>query len=307
MSAGIRTGIGRVIGAPVRARGFGLVELMLSLAIGTVLALAASSMLVGAHAAYLRHGAGARLDDSGRQALALMVRAVQQAGYAPADASAGAASVASAPAAGPIALMGLDAAGMARDRHGIDGPWPAAVNGSDVLAVRFSGAGDGGMTDCAGFAIADGEEGWSIFYVAAGADGEGELRCKYKGKDGWGADALVRGVDTLQILYGIDTDDPADGVPNRYLNATEVASLAGSDGWRRVASVRIALLLHGERGSDPAASPASHDLFGSGYAAIAGGRDAGVTIDERALPDGQRQRLRRVVGATVSVRNQGGA
>jgi type IV pilus assembly protein PilW len=278
------------------SRGFGLVELMLSLALGALLALAASAMLVGAHAAYQRHADGARLDDSARQALAIMVRAVRQAGYRPAD----------APAPSYAAINGLDAAGIARDRYGIDGPWPAAVNGSDVLAVRFTGAGEGSMTDCAGFAIADGEEGWSIFHVAAGADGEGELRCKYRGKDGWGADAIVRGVDSLQILYGIDTDDPADGVPNRYLNATQVAALdAAGSAWRRVASVRIALLLHGERGADPGARPVLHHLFGSGYTAIAGSRDAGVLVDENALPAAQRQRVRRVVGATVLVRNPG--
>lgn len=282
----------------MNARGFGLVELMLSLAIGALLALAASAMLTGAHAAYQRNSAAARLDDSGRQALAMMARAVRLAGYVEAG----------APAPWPAAVTGLDASGVAQGSHGIDGPWPAAVNGSDVLAVRFAGAGSGGgdgsMTDCAGFAIGDGDEGWSIFYVAAGADGEGELRCKYRGTSGWGADAIVRGVDTLQILYGIDTDDPTDGVPNRYLTATEVAALdAAGHGWRRVASVRIALLLHGERHSDPGAPAASHDLFGSGYTAIAGGRDAGVAIDEKVLPATQRQRVRRVVGATVFVRN----
>lgn len=282
----------------MNARGFGLVELMLSLAIGTLLALAASAMLAGAHAGYLRHGAGARLDDSGRQALAMMARAVRQAGYAGAGAP-----------PWPAAMTGLDASGVAPNSHGIDGPRPAAVNGSDVLAVRFAGAGagggDGSMTDCAGFAIGAGDEGWSIFHVATGTDGEGELRCKYRGGSGWGADAIVRGVDSLQILYGIDTDDPADGVPNRYLSATQVAAhdAAGGKGWSRVASVRIALLLHGERHSDPGAPPATHDLFGSGYTAIAGGRDAGVVFDEKVLPALQRQRVRRVVGATVFVRN----
>ncbi|GAB2875953.1 hypothetical protein GCM10027277_51600 [Pseudoduganella ginsengisoli] len=285
---------------PVRRRswGFGLPEMMLSLAIGTVLALAASAMLVGAHAAYQRNESGARLDDSGRQALAIMVRAVRQAGYRGPDAA----------AAGITAIRGIDAVGVAKERHGIDGPWPAALNGSDVLAVRFAGAGsgdgDGTVTDCAGFAIGGSDDGWSIFYVAAGPDGDGELRCKYKGHDGWSADALVRGVDALQVLYGIDTDDPADGVPNRYLNATQVDALdVGGAGWRRVASVRIALLMHGEPGSNPGARPLVHHLFGHGYTAIAGGRDTGVFIDEGALPAVQRQRVRRVVGATVLVRN----
>ena len=48
--------------------------------------------------------------------------------------------------------------------------------------------------------------GWSIFYVAANGDGEAELRCKYRGASGWGADAIVRGVDSFQVLYGVDTD-----------------------------------------------------------------------------------------------------
>ncbi len=282
--------------------GYGLVELMLSLAIGALLALAASSVLGGVHMAFQHHSAQTRLDDSGRQALASMVRAIGQAGYRAVDGA--------APAMAAIAVMGRDASGVGHDTDGIGGPWPPAFNGSDVLAVRFGGAGagsgDGSITDCAGFAIGEGEQGWSIFYVAAGPDGEGELRCKYRGSSGWGADALVRGVDTLQILYGIDTDDPPDGVPNRYLTATQTAALgAGGDGWRRVASVRIALLLHGAPASRPEGAAALYHLFGSGYTALAGGDDAGVVIDEKALPAAQWQRVRRVVGATVLVRNAG--
>lgn len=332
------------------AHGYGLVEMMVSLALGAIVALAAFGVMASSHAAYLRHGEMTRLDASGRQALAIMVRSIRQAGYAGTDAASASAAAtpataaraittlaaaptaaavavsatasAAAAAAEPVAtatsapaITGLDAATLSRAPYGIESPLAGAINGSDVLAIRFAGSGsgdgDGSVTDCAGFAVGADDEGWSIFYVAAGADGEAELRCKYLGKSGWGADAVVRGVDTLQILYGIDTDVPADGVPNRYLNATQINALgmdtAGASWWKRVAAVRIALLLHGERASDPGARATVHHLFGSGYTALAGDSDAGVQFDESALPAVQRQRVRRVVGATVLVRNGGGA
>jgi type IV pilus assembly protein PilW len=316
--------------APHGLHGFGLVEMMVSLVLGAIISLAAFGVLASTHAAYLRHGETTRLDASGRQALAIMVRAVRQAGYAGPDGAALTAAAAPATVAGPAAaaapsmpaspaappaITGLDAATISKERYGIESPLGGAVNGSDVLAIRFtgsgSGEGDGSVTDCAGFAVGAGDEGWSIFYVATATDGEAELRCKYLGKSGWGADAVVRGVDTLQILYGIDTDDPADGIPNRYLNATQVNALGtdatGASWWKHVAAVRIALLLHGERASDPGAPATVHHLFGSGYSALAGRSDVGVQFDEKALPAVQRQRVRRLVGATVLVRNGGGA
>ncbi|MBW8898753.1 MAG: PilW family protein [Massilia sp.] len=295
-----------------RQAGMTLAELMVALAVGLGIVLAAGRLLVLANGAYAAQMESAVIDDGGRFAIDLIGRAVRQAGAADPDA------VATATDAAPARVAGLDARSLSRATPGIADPLSAAVNGSDVLAVRFPGAGpapdgDGSAVDCAGFSIAAGEEGWSIFYVARNGEGEAELRCKYRGNTHWGADALVAGVDGFQVLYGVDTDDPPDGVANRYLNAAGVdvldAGLAGLGAaefnrrthWKRVVGVRVALLLHGGRPTRAAAGTARYDLFGAGYADAVGADDPGSSLDEARMPPDLRRRERRLFTVTVAL------
>jgi type IV pilus assembly protein PilW len=315
--------------SPSRQRGLTLVEIMVSLAIGMLVVLVASALLVGANGNYLNHGESLRLQDGGRYALDIVGQAVRQAGYVNWDG-----------ATAPVALVaeleagvaGLDARALSRGAEGIEAPLPGAVNGSDVLALRYSGSGaggngDGSVLNCAGFGVAapasPAGRGWSIFYVAVGSDGEAELRCKYRGANGWGADAIVRGVDSFQVLYGIDSDTPADGTPNVYVNATalealdDALALLGANAaerardrlrktwWKRVRSIRIGLLLHGEVGSRPEVPPASYDLFGRDYSDAHGG-DSGVRVNEADLAPALRQRARQQFSATLLLRNGSG-
>jgi len=305
-----------------RFAGIGLVEMMVALVIGMLVTLASAAMLATANADFLNHGASARVNDGGRYALELIGQALRQAAYVD---PAGGIAPTSEEGAG---IKGLDARSVTREGEGIDDSLPTHVNGSDVLAVRFGGAGagsgDGSVLDCAGFAIGIAEQGWSIFYVAQGDDGEAELRCKYRtDAGGWHADGVVRGVDTFQVLYGVDMDEPRDGVPNRYLNALGVRALdeaiAGQGDtpaereqdrrrrsyWKRVVAVRVALLLHGEAGTRPGTRPLRFDLFGPGYAA--GAADPGTRIDEAALRPSLRERARRLFEAAVMLRNRAGA
>lgn len=301
----------------LRQRGFGISEVMIALVVGMLVTLTASAMLVGAGGNFQHHGAHARLNDNGRFALELIGQALRQGsfvnladGAAPDDESE------------PM-VSGLDAASVSRSSPDIGTPLGNAVNGSDVLALRFSGSGggtgDGSALNCAGFAEAySSTPAWSIFYVAVSEDGEAELRCKYKGDSSWSADAIVRGVDSFQVLYGLDTDTPPDGTPNRYLNASAIlaldAALALEGGtpaeqaadlrrkthWKRVASLRVSLLLHGERSSRQAAGDMVYRLFGPGYGASG---DAGTVLDEAQWPAELRQRARRLFEATYAVRN----
>lgn len=313
----------------LRARGLGLVEMLVAMAVGVLVTLVASALVVNASANYVHHTESARLNDSGRYALAIVGQAVRQAAFVNWE------GAATPPAMQPEAsanIGGLDAASVSRGSDGIEDPLPGSVNGSDVLALRYSGSGtsdaDGSVLNCAGFGItaaaSEQQRGWSIFYVAIGGDGEAELRCKYKAERSWGSDAIVRGVDSFQVLYGLDTDTPADGVPNRYLNAAAIAALDAElllDGataaakaqdlnrktwWKRVVNVKVALLLHGEAHSRVGGQPATYELHGRAYDDAMGGRDAGVRIDERLLPPEQRQRTRRVFESTITLRNPGG-
>jgi len=275
-------------------RGLTLVELLVALTVGLGVVLASARLLLLANDAYAVQADRAAIDDAGRFAIELLGRSLRQA--APFDPGA---LVAEASGDGPVRITGLDARTLPRATSALDGALADAVNGSDVLAVRYGGAGaaphgDGSGGDCAGFTVHEAKEGWSIFYVARNGDGLAELRCKYKGAANWSADAVVAGVDGFQVLYGFDSDTPPDGIPNRYVNASALAALdAGlapgerneKTAWKRVASVQVALLLHGEKASGAPVQPQSYALFGTAYGAAQGSADAGVQL-MRAELDG---------------------
>lgn len=297
-----------------RDHGLTLIEMMVALAVGMAVVLAAGHLLGLANTAWAAQTEAAAIDDGGRYALELIGRALRQAAWRDPAQSEAAANVA------PARLAGLDAHSLGKATAAIDSPLPDAVNGSDVLAVRFPGAGpvpggDGSVSSCAGFAVADGEEGWSIFYVARNGDGEAELRCKYRGASNWSADAVVAGVDGFQLLYGLDTDTPRDHVPNRYLNAAAITALDAALGlgadteefhrrthWKRVVSVRVGLLLHGARPTRQGGGRMAYALLGTMYAASAvAAADEGSTLDEAAMPAALRDRERRLFTTTVAL------
>lgn len=287
----------------MRQCGLALAELMIAMLLSLLVALAAASLQQATDSDFLHNGANTRIDDNGRFALAIITQSLRQAGY-PGEPDE--ASVPGTPS--PLAIEGRDAASVAKDADGMGEPL-TAVNASDVLAIRYApsahaGAEGGAMLNCAGFPAEPGEWAWSIFYVAMASDGVAELRCKYKGNHSWGTDAVIRGVDAFHVLYGVDTDMPRDNVPNLYLTASAInardAALplperALQPNWRRVVSIRIGLLLHGESGSRSSSQLGSYELLPGG--------DPQARIDEAQLPQAMRHRARRLFSATVALRN----
>jgi type IV pilus assembly protein PilW len=298
----------------MRQRGLSIPELLIALTIGALITLAAGSLLGIANASYAAQLDAAAVDDGGRYALDLVARAARQAGLRDWDTFDPAVGI--DPLA-PPRILGLDARSVTRTSNGIDGALPDAVNGSDVLALRYHGAGpapdgDGSAVNCAGFPVHALEDGWSIFYVAKNMQGEAELRCKYRGTSAWGADAVVAGVDTFQVLYAVDTDTPADGVANAYLNADGVTALDAGYApgpmlqehthWKRVLAVRVALVLHGARPSYWPRETQVYDLFGPAYSDATSSADAGTRLPEDDLAPDLRLRARRQFAATVRLR-----
>jgi len=312
-----------------RQRGWTIIELVIATGLGLVLTLLASGLLLATSGSYRNHSENTWINDGGRYALEIISQAIRQGAYVNWDGKEAPAELA---AHEPASIAGLDASSISKASDGISGLAPDVANGSDVLALRFSGYGDGANGDgsslnCAGFGVgapsAVLERGWSIFYVAADAGGEPELRCKYRSAAGWGADAIVRGVDSFQVLYGLDSDEPADGIPNTFVNASAIngmdaaLALVGATpaelqrdlhrktNWKRVCSVKVALLLHGENNTRADTVLRRFDLFGPAYSE--GHRDdLGVRITEGVLPESQRWRARRVFGMTVALRNRSG-
>jgi type IV pilus assembly protein PilW len=320
---------------PNRQAGLTIVELMVSLALGLLVLLLATVLLMATKSAYIAHDEVARVHDTGRYAIESIARAARQAAYENWDREQ--APLVAVAEVGPN-ISGLDARSLKENSWGIESPVLSSVNGSDVLAVRFFGAGsgsngDGTMLNCAGFGVAaanssesaDADRGWSIFYVAADSEGEPELRCKYRGKTAWSSAAIARGVESFQVLYGVDTD--ADGLPNRFLTATAIQGmddaliLAGDDAagkaidrnrktyWKKVVVVKAAILVRGNQGARTDTLNKQYDLFGKDYADIHAGSDRGTRIKEADLPHALRNRLRKAFVTTIQLRNQasGGA
>jgi type IV pilus assembly protein PilW len=298
---------------PASCKGWGVIEFMIAIALGLLVTLLASGLLVASAGNYRNHSENMWLSDGGRYAMQVMAQSIRQGAYINWDREV------APPELEPTAsasVTGHDAATITRTSDGISEPLPPVAHGSDVLALRFSGSGDGATGDgssvnCAGFSIAGETRGWSIFYVGLDAGGEPELRCKYRGAAGWGADAVVRGVDAFQVLYGVDTDTPLDGVPNTYLNATALKALDDplapdfnqKTYWKRVCSIRLALLLHGDSNSRADTVNTRFDLFGAEYADAHPG-DVGVRVLEADLPPSRRWRARRLFSVTVALRNR---
>jgi type IV pilus assembly protein PilW len=301
-----------------RQAGLTIVELMIAITLGMAVALVAVSLLVSASSAWVAQAEAASVDDAGRFALAVIERAARQASFVDWE-HAGTGS-ATDPAAAP-AVRGLDAASLSSSMPGLTEPRAPAVNSSDVLALRFTGSGrgdgDGSATTCAGFSVGAGQEGWSIFYVGIGPGGVPELRCKFRGANNWSAEAVVGGVDSFQVLYGIDRD----GAISRYLRASDINALdqtlaveGGSaqererdrmrkSWWKRVASIKVALLVHGARRAQQPGGPPLYHMFGTAYSDADGRNDAGTSVARGTMAPALQQRARRLFAATIMLRN----
>ena len=311
-------------------RGMTLSELMVSIVLGLFVVLAATTLLLSSKSGYTSVDETTRLQDTGRYAIDIIGRSVRQSQYEQWD------KLDAPLVLGPTFsanIAGLDGKTLDTVPVGLGSPVdpPEAAIKSDVLALRFFGSGagvggDGTMLNCAGFGVAapssavtaDAERGWSIFYVKENASGDPELRCKYLGASAWSSDAIISGVESFQVLYGVDTN--GNGLPTRFMRATAVDGLdtawrsanpAATDFekkrntfWKKIVALKVALLLRGTQPARPDATVARFDLFGGKYAAESSSVDAGTTVLEANLPVGLRDRLRRVFSATILIRNR---
>ncbi len=101
----------------------------------------------------------------------------------------------------------------------------------------------------------------TTYYIGTGASGLPALRSRNNLS---AVDVeLVEGVESMQVLYGIDTDTPADGVVNRYVKANAIP-VSGND-WDKVIAVRISLLMRSV--SSVATASGSYTFDGVSYGA----------------------------------------
>jgi type IV pilus assembly protein PilW len=220
-------------------RGFTLVEILVALALSSIIALAAIASLTVARTGFTAVDASSQLRDNGRFAAEMIKRVVVQAGYKNSDYAAATTAFANTTTTTPepdisgvnnvivktSLLPDLETAFLTRpganasESKCSSSPDPACDNGSDALIIRYqtspsiagSSTSDGSMINCAGIADmtvpANADDRMiSVIHVAKSTTGsEPSLMCSYRSSAGvWTTQPIVEGVESFQVLYGVD-------------------------------------------------------------------------------------------------------
>ncbi len=316
-------------------KGLTLVELMVSMTLSMFVVLAATVVLFSSKAGYLTVDDGTRLQESGRYAMELISRNIRQTAFENWDKDDAPIVLADSITA---SIAGLDNKTTDETQAFISPASNGAAGAkNDVLGLKFYGSGagtsgDGTVLNCAGFGVsapssaasADTDRGASVFYVARSSRGDMELRCKYASDSGWNSEAIISGVDSFQVLYGLDTT--GNGIPSKYVSASTINyldqiqffkipyTIKSSEArnaeknkitnWKKVVAIKIALLISGSQKGRVDQQTAVYDLFGEKYSAENAASDPGTQVREENLPADSRNRLRQLFTATILIRNR---
>lgn len=318
--------------APSSARGLTLVELLVAMALGLVITLAAVTALVISQQGFRSVDAASQVRDNARFASDIIRRVILQAGYLSPqfaiDRNHGF-NLNNAIVSEPN-IKGFNNVNYNQGLViGTTNTVPSSsrgVNGSDMLVVRYQvghttagGVADRSMINCLGNVETStpdnpDERLFSVFHISNTSSGEPALMCTWRNETtgNWQTQPLIEGVERLQILYGTHnvtantvptalSSSTLTPPPDRYLRADQLV-VTGNDAatntnWSRVRSIRIGMVLRGLNGSAPtnANGPA---IFPLGLDALGSSNDPGT---QPGTPnDG---RLRQTVNFTVHLRN----
>ncbi len=320
-------------------RAFTLVELLVTLAVSTLVALAALSSLLVSRQGYASVDAASQLRDNARFAVDRIQRVAVQAGfkdirYAATTRPSNAVGVAVDPTTPVSGFNNATPDAADPSAKAVARSTGTVGYGSDVLIVRVqtpetfpgSGVADPSMIDCSGnpsaTVTADRDAAVSSIIHVAEFRGEPSLMCTAVSADGTISPPrpIVQGVENFQILFGVDgvvantaPAGAADSIADQYLRADQMVvpgdSAGTSANWRRVRSLRVGMILRAQ--SRSAVDLATRRLYPFGQApassggapgtALASQNDPGTLFDPPA--DG---RLRQVVTFTIHLRNEQG-
>ena len=269
-------------------RGAGLVSMMLALSLSLGIVLSALHLTAQAELLHQRARQWALLEDQASQILELIERLVQQAGYV--DVVRPMAPLPARPLQG--AIDGADNATLVGNVPGGVLTAKAVSLASDLLLVRLRGDPAGTVVNCAGFAIpaatgADDLRGRVVLYIGLDPINEPELRCHYYGGSQWTSQAIASGVLSLQLRFGIDTDN--DGLPNEFINATQLADRATQQSGTelsvrtRVVALYVALLMRSTQRLAIRLPNRSFNLFGPNSASCTAESDPDAQIKPHQL------------------------
>ena len=249
------------------ARGFTLVEMMVALALGMLLAIVVAQLFANTRDSNRATEDASRIQESMRYAATIIGRTVRIAGYK----------------SNPTSVAAIFPAG-ARALDGTNG----AATASDTLIVRFQGGGptsataDNTILNCLGVGVAPDFTGtntsYNRFSIATGADGRNALFCNTDAANPTLAGTeLVPGVEAMQVIFGEDTN--ADGTADRFVPVGSVTNLDN------VVAVRVYLLISGSEGIRLDTATANYTVGGVAY----------------SFTD---KKIRRIVTQTIVLRNR---
>ncbi len=220
-------------------RGFTLVELMIAMLISIMLLGGIIGVYTASKRSYQSRDGLSMVQENGRVAIKRLRQGVLHAGYPAYDLEV------------PVILAGNVPENVT---PGADNPGA----GGDVLTVVFRATGEVYDSDCLGQAAP--EKGVLVanrYFVEGGS-----LKCEGLGN----TQPLADGIERMEVLYGIDTlaaGETPDGVPDRYLTATQLEALP-QELWLGVVSLRIALLVSSiQAAKDEIGTPRSYNLLGN--------------------------------------------
>ena len=309
-------------------RGLTLVELMVAMALMLLVSIATVALFNISNSSYKTVDASQELQDNARFAMEIIGQAARVAGY---EDRIGPPTVGDLTDTvfGPTNPVNwrVQGANNAQISSGNSLNFGSnnGVNRSDALVIRFFGANlpdpanpsapqyaggfpvpDGSIIDCSGrrvpYPSGSADVGVSAFFVKL-LDGEPELYCKsWNSNDAspsFSDTQIIRGVETMQVMYGLDTD--ADGTPNRWVSATTAwDSFTALTNWNNVVAMRVGLVLRGPPGSAQGQSATASDnvIYPLGKAFTGSSTEDGLTLTPPN--DG---RLRRAYATTFMFRN----
>lgn len=201
-------------------RGFTLIELMVSMLIGLLLIAGILSVFVNSKRTYTARDSLSIMEENGRVAIRRLQRGIAPAGF---------------PFHEDVVPVLFADAGVANVDFSVDGT--DSLGDRITIAYRPIGL---NTEDCLGSAVV--QEGRIInsYFVAA----DNTLQCD--GGASGGSQPLAEGVESLQVLYGLDEDE--DGFADHYLNASQMATsiAATPDQQLAIVSIQVSLLVNSQ-------------------------------------------------------------
>lgn len=235
----------RITTLPRSQKGLSLIELLVGLALGLVLMVGVLQVFLASRQTYASNEAMSRLQENGRFALEFIANSARLAGYTDPRARLEK-GLSIDPLAGTdcVNQRGFGSANAAACSSNGSG------NSADSLGIALQPPlTDGIRRDCLGNDVPDNKVIINHFEIIPPDNVNNTpaaLGCRaWNLTDGaWvggitAAQPLIEGIDSLQVLYGIDDSGGATRTPSRYVSADTVT--AGND-WSNVLAIRISLL-----------------------------------------------------------------